>query len=265
VLVEQIVAHSAGMSLTGNAVTAPVASSAAVPDLAGLASLLANPSRALFCLTLLDGRAWTAGELARRAGIARRAATEHLTMLVQAGLLAEEHQGRHRYLRLADADTAELIEYLTSRAPRRADPARTLRSATTDNALARGRTCYDHLAGRIGVALTDAMTDRDLLRRTDGWTITADGLAWITELGIDLAQARRTSRPLARSCLDWTERRPHLAGAAGAAICHQLLELGWLSRIGTGRAVRPTLRGRRELLTRLGLDLPEMGPLPAGA
>ena len=123
-------------------------------ELARLAGLLADPTRATFCLALLDGRAWTAGELARHAGVAASTATEHLHRLTGAGLLVEQREGRHRYVRVADAATAQLIEDLASRAGAPAAPVRSLRAATVSAALANGRTCYDHLAGRLGVEVT---------------------------------------------------------------------------------------------------------------
>ncbi|MGW4231461.1 ArsR/SmtB family transcription factor [Streptomyces sp. NPDC004980] len=224
------------------------------PRLAALASLLADETRASFCLALLDGRAWTAGELARYAGVAPSTASEHLGKLVAGGLLAEERQGRHRYVRLAGARVARLVEELaaqTAPGPDEAGP-RTLGAAGLSSALARGRTCYDHLAGRLGIAITDAMTARGLLRQDTGFALTEDGLDWFGALGVPLDTASR--RPLARGCLDWTERRPHLAGVAGAALCGHALEAGWCERFGSGRAVRATPGGLRALSELLGLD-----------
>lgn len=221
------------------------------PDLAALARLLADGTRASFCLALLDGRAWTAAELARLAGVAASTATGHLNLLVTAGLLAEERQGRHRYVRLADAGTAELIETLASMAPHRAEQPGSLSAASRHTALARARTCYDHLAGALGVSVTEAMTCRGLLDWEQGPALTGDGACWFAALGIKLPSGTR--RPLVRSCLDWTERRPHLAGAAGAALCSHALGSSWVTRIGTGRAVALTDGGREALEKHLGL------------
>lgn len=224
------------------------------PDLAALAALLADSTRARFCLALLDGRAWTAGELAAHAGVAASTATEHLNLLVSGGLLAEERQGRHRYLRLAGQETAELIENMAALAPRRAAPARSsLSVANRDRALARGRTCYDHLAGTLGVSITDAMTDRGLISWDSGLVLTATGSAWLDRLGVEVPA--RTRRPPVRSCLDWTERRPHLAGSVGAGLCGLAFASGWVRRIGTGRAVALTEAGERALRDELGLTL----------
>jgi DNA-binding transcriptional ArsR family regulator len=222
------------------------------PDLAGLAGLLADDTRAAFCLALLDGRAWTAGELARHAGVAAPTATGHLNLLVAGGLLAQERQGRHRYVRLASAEVATLIENLAALAPPRPAASRSLTTASRDRALARARTCYDHLAGALGVRITEAMTRRGLLDLDRGLALTADGADWFAALGVCLPPAAR--RPLVRSCLDWTERRPHLAGAAGAALCGHAMTSRWITRIGTGRAVAVTDAGRDALGAHLGLE-----------
>ena len=220
-------------------------------SLAKLAALLADETRAAMCLALLDGRAWTAGELARHTGVARSTATEHLHRLTAGGLLAEERQGRHRYVRLADASVAALLEDMSARlAPEVPRPAG-LRAVTASAALARGRTCYDHLAGRLGVAVTDALTARGLLDQTGGFALTEAGLAWMDGQGLALDGGKR---PVARGCLDWTERRPHLAGVAGARLCERFLTRGWVARIGSGRAVRVTPDGRVALADLLGID-----------
>ncbi|MGP4045662.1 ArsR/SmtB family transcription factor [Streptomyces sp. 2A115] len=227
--------------------------------LAGLASLVADETRAGFLLALLDGRAWTAGELARYAGVAASTASEHLGKLVAGGLLAEERQGRHRYVRLADSRVAQLVEDLVAQvAPTAAaERPRTLREASAGSAMARGRTCYDHLAGRLGITVTDALTGLGLLRaRTreegaTGFALTDGGVRWFDDLGAPLVRTGR--RPLARACLDWTERRPHLAGVAGAALCRHALDAGWCVRIGSERAVKVTDKGERVFSELLGI------------
>jgi DNA-binding transcriptional ArsR family regulator len=223
--------------------------------LAELAGLLADRTRAAFCLALLDGRAWTAGELARHAGVAPSTASEHLDRLIEGGLLVEHRRGRHRHVQLAGHRVAELLEDLTAAIGPVTERGHTLRAATIRAALARGRTCYDHLAGRLGVAITDAMTRSGLLDQTGGIALTDAGLRWLTgPVGVDSAALRATRRPLVRSCLDWTERRPHLAGAAGAQLCHRFGERGWIRRIGSGRAVRLTPAGEAALRDLLDLD-----------
>jgi DNA-binding transcriptional ArsR family regulator len=230
-------------------------------QLATLASLIADPTRAAFCLALMDGRAWTAGELARHAGVAPATASEHLDKLVAAGLLSEARPGRHRYVRLSGPRAARLIEELSAYGPPPA-PARSLRAATAAAAMTRGRTCYDHLAGRLGVALVDALERDGLLATGTGFAMTASGVTWLTDkLGAAVDGPSR--RPLARPCLDWTERRDHLAGRAGAAVCTTLLDRRWIARIGTGRAVRVTPAGATALTGLLGPD--PAWPEPAAA
>ncbi|QDY77109.1 ArsR/SmtB family transcription factor [Streptomyces qinzhouensis] len=221
-------------------------------DLAAVAALLADPTRAAICLALLDGRSWSAGELARHTGVAPSTATGHLHLLVAAGLLAEQRQGRHRYVALAGPDVADVVETLAALAPQSPRPTpRSLRSARTSRALARGRTCYDHLAGELGIGITDALARRGLLDDRGGLALTPDGRAFLTGLGIDLPVTRR---PAVRSCLDLTERRPHLAGAVGAALCRHAFDEGWITRIDSTRAVAVTEVGAREFRRHLGLE-----------
>jgi DNA-binding transcriptional ArsR family regulator len=240
-------------------------------NLAGVAALLADRSRASICMALLDGRAWTIGELSRQAGVGASTASEHVARLAEGGLVQAVRQGRHTYVRLADPRTADLIEDLASYAPgpgsvRRPGGAesgraghRSLRAASAAAAMARARTCYDHLAGLLGVRVTDAMSASALLDTSGGFAITDAGLAWMQErLGVDVAALAASRRPIVRPCLDWTERRPHLGGAAGAAICDRFFALGWITRIGTGRAVRLSLDGRRDLPQLCPIDLQDV-------
>ncbi len=223
--------------------------------LARLAAVLADETRATMLLALLDGRAFTAGELAARAGVAPSTATEHLNRLLAAGLLTQRRQGRHRYVQLADAETAQLLEDLLARSgDGSVRPLTTLRAVSAREALARGRTCYDHLAGRLGVDITDAMTAAGLLEQRGGFGLTAEGMAWLVDpIGVDPAALERPRRPVARPCLDWTERRTHLGGVAGAQLCARFLERRWVERFGTGRAVRVTAAGTVALHDLLGL------------
>lgn len=224
-------------------------------EVARLAALLADTTRMAFLLALLDGRAWTASELAAHARVAPSTATEHLNRLLAAGLVIERRQGRHRYVQLAGADVAQLLEELSGFAPAPARPVGSLRAASVRDALARGRTCYDHLAGRLGVRITDAMTEAGLLAQDFGFGLTGAGLAWLTDrIAVEPAALHRPARPLARPCLDWTERRTHLAGVAGAQICARFLQQGWIERVGTSRAVRVTPTGALALRDLLGID-----------
>jgi DNA-binding transcriptional ArsR family regulator len=224
-------------------------------SVARFAAMLADRSRAAMCLALMDGRAWTAGELARHAGIAAPTASEHLTQLVQAGLLAEERQGRHRYLRLAGPDVARLIEDLAVAAGQPA-PTRSLRAVRAAEDLAAARTCYDHLAGALGVWLFDAMVAGGLLATADGLAITTAGRSWFIDLAGPDALRPSRSRPLVRSCLDWTERKPHLAGALGAVLQRQLVARSWVRPAPGTRAVRVTAAGELALGELLGAELP---------
>ncbi len=177
------------------------------------------------CLALIDGRAWTVGELAKAAGIAPSTASEHVGVLVAAGFVRTLKQGRHRYVRLEGPEVAELIERLSNfSGPERP---KTLRASVRARRLAAARTCYDHLAGRLGVAVRDGMLATGLLDDADGLRITRAGRTVLAELGVELG---RTRRPLVRDCLDWTERREHLSGAMPAALLDRALAAGWLVR-----------------------------------
>lgn len=202
-----------------------------------LAALLADRTRAAFCEALLDGRAWTASELAAQAQVAPSTASEHLTRLIEGGLLVEHRQGRHRYVSLAGPHVAELLEVMTAFAAPEEKP-RTLRAASASEAMARGRTCYDHLAGRLGIALKTGLLELGVV--TADLAITEPGLVWLKELGFEPSK-----RQVSRACLDWTERVPHLAGAAGAHLCEVFFARGWIKRIGTTRAVVLTPAGEQ--------------------
>ena len=175
-----------------------------------------------------DGRPgldrWRAGQGGRDR---RPTATEHLNILVGAGLLAEQRQGRHRYVRLASAETARLLESLSVAAGQPA-PARSLRTVRAAADLAAGRTCYDHLAGELGVRLYDALLGDGLVTETDGLALTAAGRSWFTELAGPEALRPPRTRPLLRTCIDWTQRRQHLAGALGAVLHGQLVDRAWI-------------------------------------
>jgi len=223
-------------------------------DLAALGSVLGERARARMLLALSDGRALPAGVLASEAGVAASTASQHLGRLVDAGLLAVVPQGRHRYYRLAGPQVAELIEALARVAP--AAPVRSLREGTRAHAIRTARTCYDHLAGRLGVSIMQALiadgavTGGDGLHQFDGedrlsaagrdvdYRLSPAGATRLERLGIE-ADA---DRPL-RYCVDWTEQAHHLSGPLGRALADRLLELGWLRRAERGRAVHVTDAG----------------------
>lgn len=216
--------------------------STSVPDIASLGRLLGDESRAAMTLALMDGRAWTVGEMARHLGIARSTATTHAHRLVDGGLLAETHQGRHRYLRLAGPEVAEAVEALGALTDSVLTPCGTLSASTRDAALRAGRTCYRHLAGRLGVSLLAALRDLEVV--TPGWELGPNGVAWFADLGITPAPSRR---PPVRPCLDWTERRDHVAGSYADALCGHLIQHAWLVRRGSTRAVQLTDLGKAAL------------------
>ena len=221
-------------------------------DVARAASLIGEPTRAAFLLALGEVDALPATELAARARVPASTASGRLAKLVDAGLVAVERQGRDRYFRLADPAVARALEALSVIAPER--PARSLREAKIGEALREARTCYDHLAGRLGVALADSLVRDGVLEARDGDYLVRDR-APLDAIGIDVDQPAVSRRLLARACLDWSERRHHVAGALGAALASSLFELGWIERLPTSRAVRVTDSGRLELEAQLGVAL----------
>lgn len=221
-------------------------------DIARVATVIGDRARAAMLSALHEGRPLPGGELARRAGIASSTASEHLARLVDAGLVRAERRGRHRFYALAGDDVARAWEALAVIAPPK--EVRTLRAASVGAALAQARTCYDHLAGRLGVAVTDALVAAGALDDRGGGLALGDERAPLVELGVDVG-ALNGRRPLVLRCVDWSERRPHVAGAVGAAIAASFLERRWIERLPSTRAVRVTDAGRTGLARALGLDL----------
>lgn len=226
------------------------------PELARVAGMIGEPARAAMLAALLGGDWLPAGELARRAGVTPPTASEHLARLVEHGLITRRRSGRHRYYALASRDVAAALEALARLTPSSSVAVRG--ESAEDRALRFARTCYDHLAGRLGVLLTETLLERGLLSAR-GYEITARGEEWLGALDIDMGALRRGRRTLARPCLDWSERRDHLAGAAGAAIAATMLERRWLVRMDGTRAVRLTLRGREGLYRTLALEVEAPG------
>jgi DNA-binding transcriptional ArsR family regulator len=246
----------------------------ATADVAPVAALFADSSRARIVSALVDGRALPASVLAAEAGVSASTASEHLARLVAGGLLTVERSGRNRYYRLAGAHVATALEALAVLAPQ--PPVRSLRESTRAAALRRARTCYDHLAGRLGVAITAALLERGALRRTDGVAgierSAHDPLsapvpvhpyergpradAVFDALQVDLGELLDgpTRRPLLRFCVDWSEQRHHLAGGLGAAMFGGMQEAGWVRRLPARRAVALTPDGQDRLQAVLGLE-----------
>ena len=224
------------------------------PDLAAIAALIADPGRSAMLAALADGRALPAGELAAIAGLSAQGTSAHLTKLMQGGLLSLEREGRHRYYRLANAQVAAALEGLAGLAAS-AEPVRLVRSPARE-ALRRARSCYDHLAGELGVQVAVALEGRGFLAATESkrFDVTPDGEAWFaTALEIDVAALRPGRHGVACRCLDWTERRHHLAGPLGSHLLKRLLERGWLARSPGARALRITPRGRQGFRTELDI------------
>lgn len=228
--------------------------------MAEVAALAGDPARAGMLQALMDGRALTATELARVAGIAPQTASGHLARMVGTGFLRVEKQGRHRYHRLASPAIARMIETMMQVAADLHPARKTFVVGPRDVALRKARTCYDHLAGKLGVALTDAMTAQGYAELTgEAGLITDAGMAFLGRLGIDVEElqgrrSRRSGRILCRPCLDWSERRPHLGGALGAALCARSLGEGWIRRIDGTRAVSLTPKGTRVFREMFGAD-----------
>jgi DNA-binding transcriptional ArsR family regulator len=206
-------------------------------DLAAVAQLIGEPARAAMLDALSGGEALPAGELARCAGVRPATATAHLRRLVEGGLVTVRTQGRHRYHELAGPHIAAALEALAQIAPPL--PVRSLREHTAAVGLAEARTCYDHLAGRRGVELRDRLLEAGALRQIDDrdHELTERGRTLVAELDIDVERLAGGRRVFARCCIDWTQRRAHLAGALPAAVTDRFLARGWLAR-GTGRVVR---------------------------
>ena len=225
-------------------------------NLAEVSALIGDPARANMLAALMDGRALTAGELAYVAGIGASTASVHLAKLEAANLLTVVKQGRHRYFRLASSLVSRMLEGIMTFAAIAAPPRHRPRSAK-DAAMRLARTCYDHLAGRLGVALSDALVARGhVVLGEDAGELTASGFKALELLGIQSAALRHNhKRVFCRPCLDWSERRPHLAGTIGAALATHCFERRWIDHIRDSRAVTITTTGQAGLRAAFGIDL----------
>lgn len=212
------------------------------PNIARIAALIGDHARAEVLTALLADRALTATELAGIAGVTKQTASAHLAKLLDAGLIAVEHQGRHRYFRLADRDVAQLLESLMGVAFRTG--AVRVRSSPREPALRKARVCYDHLAGELGVLAYEALLDERAFSTQGGMLqLTDAGARWFATFGIDTAAAVSRRRAACRPCLDWGERRHHLAGALGTALLERICALGWARRVKGSRVIAFTPRG----------------------
>jgi len=222
------------------------------PNIASVAALVADPTRARMLTALMDGQARTAKELAYGANVTPQTASSHLAKLLRARLLAMERQSRHRYFRLAAPSVGHAVEALMAVSLARP---RAAASEGPLDGLRLARTCYDHLAGRLGVSVTDAMVRRHLLTPAGrDYRLTVAGERFLGRLGVDVERTRRERRAFAHQCLDWSERRVHLAGALGAAVARRCLDLRWVQRVADERRLTLTPQGLRGLRTWFGIN-----------
>jgi DNA-binding transcriptional ArsR family regulator len=224
------------------------------PDIAMVASLVGDPARANMLTALLSGRALTATELSQEAGITPQTASSHLAKLEAGGLIEPDKQGRHRYYRLADPDVADVLERLEGLAARAGHMR--VRTGPKEPALRRARICYDHLAGDLGVQMLDSMRAQKLVRqKKQDIELTAEGARFLADrLQISHDMLAHPRRPVCKACLDWSERRHHLAGTLGAAIMTRLTELKWAARdsVAGSRVVNFTPQGEKRFASLFG-------------
>jgi DNA-binding transcriptional ArsR family regulator len=222
--------------------------------IAEIAALAGDPARANILTALLDGRAMTATELAYAARVTPQTTSAHLAKLVEASLITATPSGRHRYFRLASPKVAQMLESIVAVAGDNRPRFRPLSRQAAQ--LRAARVCYDHLAGQLGVRIAEAMVARGyLVLEDDGGRITEAGTRYLWDLGIDTRIAGKGRRYLCRACVDWTERRPHIGGAIGAALAERWLALGWITRAKDSRAVTVTPAGERGFRESLGMNL----------
>lgn len=222
-------------------------------DISQLASALADPTRARVCVALMDGRAWTAGELSQQTEISPQAMTSCLTKLHTAHIITRIRQGRHSYVALANERVAALIELLGTFAKPEDTTVIGYRQVRADEHLRYARTCYNHIAGHLGILIATAMNAHELIDiEDDSMRLTELGMQWFARNGIELHPHGRT--PRIKACLDWTERRFHVAGIAGSALCTHLLKLNLIQRSTPKRALRVTAAGIRWFNSQLGLE-----------
>lgn len=216
------------------------------PNIAKVASLVSESSRAAILTTLLDDRFHTASELAYQAGIKQQTASFHLAKLAELNMVTIENQGRHRYYRLANSEIAQILESLLALSP--PVEINSLKQSTEMKALKNARTCYDHLAGKLGVELTKGLLHKGYLKECDKeFIVTENGKQFFSDFQINIEQIKRKKRKFSLKCIDWSERHYHLGGALGNAILERLLELNWIKRHPKSRAIIVTQNGVKEI------------------
>ncbi|WP_194544755.1 winged helix-turn-helix domain-containing protein [Paenibacillus sp. FSL W7-1279] len=223
-------------------------------NIAQVASLVSDASRAAILTVLLDGRYHPASELAYMANIKPQTASFHLSKMVAANLVTVEQQGRHRYYGIQNQEVAQIMETLLSITP--PVEIRSLNQAAENEALRQARTCYDHLAGKLGIQLTNSLLSAGVLSEVeDHYTVTEKGEDFFKAFQVDLGRVKRKRRSFTHRCLDWSERRHHLAGALGHALLERLLELHWIQRVPSTRAIKITPEGKKGLQEIFHIDV----------
>lgn len=223
-------------------------------NIAQVASLVSDASRAAILTVLLDGRYHPASELAYMAKIKPQTASFHLSKMVAANLVTVEQQGRHRYYGIQNQEVAQIMETLLSITP--PVEIRSLNQAAENEALRQARTCYDHLAGKLGIQLTNSLLSAGVLSEVeDQFTVTEKGEDFFKAFQVDLVRVKRKRRSFTHRCLDWSERRHHLAGALGHALLERLLELHWIQRVPSTRAIKITSEGKKGLQEIFHIDV----------
>ncbi|MED3562735.1 helix-turn-helix domain-containing protein [Bacillus xiapuensis] len=221
------------------------------PNLSNIASIISDPSRAAILTVLMDNRFHSAGELAYMARIKPQTTSYHLAKLIDADLIMVENQGRHRYFKIQNQEVAQIMEtLLTLSSPPKI---RSLKQSTEDKQVRFARTCYDHPAGYLGVQLTEALIKKEYL--TDEFILTDSGAAFLSSLGIDIQEVRKKRRSFCHKCLDWSEKRYHVAGALGYAILELLLNNHWVERLPKTRALKITNGGKKALKEIFSINL----------
>ena len=222
--------------------------------LSGVASLLGDKSRSVMLWNLMDGKAYTATELSLCADISPQSASNHLAKLVNAGILTVTKQGRHRYYSFASTEAAHVMESIATILP--PGPDLTIKFGPEPSGITYARTCYDHIAGRVGVALTESLVEHRLIDPSgEDYLVTDKGKDWFASLGLDVEEIRSQRRSFARQCLDWSERKPHLAGALGASLLQMMLKKNWARKMKMSRELFITAAGRSGLRNVLKLEI----------
>jgi DNA-binding transcriptional ArsR family regulator len=224
------------------------------PNISYIAKLIAEPTRAIILDCLMNNQALPASELAYMAKVSHPTISSHLSKLVEGNLIIVEQHGRHRYYRLASHEVAEVFEKLGTIAP--TVQVRSLRQSDQLKHVRYARTCYDHLAGKLGVKITEKLIDKEFITLEDEeYIVTQQGKMWFLNLGINIEEANTKRRVFAKPCLDWSERRYHISGWLGAAITNLLFEQGWITKAEKNRAVYLTETGIKSLQNQLGINL----------